>query len=74
MGEREDELKKEGWEKQFTYDEPRLSEAVELYESLGLEVRLESANETVVAGDCGVCYEGSIDKYKTIYTRKKSEP
>jgi hypothetical protein len=64
-------LKKQGWEKQFTYDEPRLSEAVEMYESLGLEVLLETPSEEEVAGDCGVCYEGTIEKYKTIYTRKK---
>jgi hypothetical protein len=74
MGKSEDELRKQGWEKQFTYDEPRLSEAVELYKSLGYEVHLESPNETEVAGDCGVCYEGTLDKYKTIYTRKKNDP
>lgn len=33
-----------GWTKQFTTDEPRLSEAVELYKSLGYEVRLEPAS------------------------------
>jgi hypothetical protein len=71
MGRKEDELKKEGWEKQFTYDEPRLSEAVELYMSLGYEVHLESPSEEEVVGDCGICYEGALEKYKTIYTRKK---
>ncbi|UCE75359.1 MAG: hypothetical protein JSV56_06575 [Methanomassiliicoccales archaeon] len=73
MGKKEDELKKEGWEKQFTYDEPRLSEAVEIYKSLGFEVHLESPSEEEVAGDCGVCYEGALEKYKTIYTRKKTK-
>ena len=38
---REAELEKEGWSRQFTSDEPRLSEAVELYKSLGFEVHLE---------------------------------
>jgi hypothetical protein len=35
------ELEKEGWPRQFKADEPRLSEAVEMYNSLGFEVHLE---------------------------------
>jgi hypothetical protein len=66
-----EELKKEGWVRQFTYDEPRLSEAKELYESLGYEVRLEPATKEEVLGDCSVCLEEDMDKYKTLYTRKK---
>jgi hypothetical protein len=38
---REAELDKEGWTRQFMADEPRLSEAVELYKSLGFEVHFE---------------------------------
>ena len=38
---REDELEREGWTRQFTVDEPRLSEAVEMYKLLGFEVHLE---------------------------------
>jgi hypothetical protein len=72
MGKTKDELEKNGWQRQFTTDEPRLSEAVELYIELGYEVHLESPSETEVLGDCGVCFEGTLDKYKTIYTRKKN--
>jgi hypothetical protein len=71
MGPREEELKNEGWEKQFTYDEPRLSEAKELYESLGYEVLLEPATKEEISGDCTVCFEEDMDKYKTLYTRKR---
>jgi hypothetical protein len=71
MGQRDEELKKEGWERQFTYDEPRLSEAKELYESLGYEVLLEPATKEEISGDCTVCLEEDMDKYKTLYTRKK---
>jgi hypothetical protein len=67
---KKEQLKKEGWERQFTYDEPRLSEAKELYESLGYEVRLEPATKEEIEGDCSVCLEEDMDKYKTIYTRK----
>jgi hypothetical protein len=73
MGKTKEELEKSGWQRQFTTDEPRLSEAVELYKELGYEVHLESPSEAEVAGECNVCFEGSIDKYKTIYTRKKNE-
>ncbi len=73
MGKREEELKKEGWERQFTYDEPRLSEAKELYESLGYEVRMEPATKEDIAGDCSVCLEEDMDRYKTLYTRKREE-
>ena len=73
MGKTKDELEKNGWQRQFTTDEPRLSDAVELYKELGYEVYLESPSEAEVLGDCGVCFEGTLDKYKTIYTRKKNE-
>ena len=73
MGKREEELKKEGWEKQFTTDEPRLSEAVELYKSLGKEVHLEPATPEELGGECGACFEDGAHKYKTIYTRQKKE-
>ncbi len=42
---REEELKKEGWEKRFTIDEPRLSEMVEQYKELGFddeEIKIEN--------------------------------
>lgn len=70
---REEELKRRGWTKQFTTDEPRLSEAVELYESLGYEVRLEPAafNETSEA--CKTCLLADCSKYKTIYTRPEKK-
>lgn len=41
---REQELTSQGWEKRTTYDEPRLSEMVELYRELGFEVHLEPLN------------------------------
>jgi hypothetical protein len=80
MGEspkREDELIKEGWTRRFVANEPRLSESVELYRSMGYEVRLEplppvdcdSADEE--SGECRACFKGFEDQYKIIYTRPK---
>ena len=70
---REDKLKSEGWEKQFTAEEPRLSEAVELYKSLGYEVHLEPVIGEEESEECQACFEEMADKYKTIYTRPKKE-
>ena len=59
-----------GWTKQFTTDEPRLSEAVELYKSLGYEVRLEPASFDETSEVCKTCLLADCHRYKTIYTRK----
>ncbi|MFX1254639.1 MAG: hypothetical protein ACFFCZ_23710 [Promethearchaeota archaeon] len=67
---RKSQLEEEGWTRQFTIEEHRVSEYVELYESLGYEVRVEP----VVPGEkdeCQVCYETECNKYRTIYTRSK---
>ncbi len=66
---REEELKKEGWEKRFTIDEPRLSEAVEQYKELGFEVFLEPVD--LSSEECTTCMKADADRYKTIYIRKR---
>ena len=67
---REEELKKEGWEKRFTTDEPRLSEMVDQYRQLGFEVRLEPVD--ISSEECTDCLTDPAfsDRYKTIYTRR----
>ncbi len=65
---REDELKKEGWEKRFTTDEPRLSEMVEQYKELGFEVLLEPVDTS--SEECTSCITAFNDRYRTIYTRR----
>jgi hypothetical protein len=67
---REEELRKEGWVKQFTASEPRLSEAVELYESLGFEVHLEPVRPEELSEECKACFEFAPEECKTIYTRR----
>ena len=71
-------LQKEGWTRQFTASEPRLSEAVALYRESGFEVHLEplpSGGEPdflplIDSGDgCAKCFEGFEDQYKIIFTR-----
>ena len=67
---REQELIKKGWEKQSTHDEPRLTDIVEMYKEIGLEVLIEPFNPKDEPG-CTDCMQGCSDKYKTIYTRIK---
>ncbi|MEJ5378330.1 MAG: hypothetical protein WHX93_17280 [bacterium] len=59
----------DGWTRQFVASEPRLSEAVELYRSLGLEVRLEPVSPGSLEGECLQCLEAAPDRFKVIYTR-----
>lgn len=69
---REEVLVHEGWEKQMTYDEPRLSELVELFEGTGFETLLEPFNPEEESG-CVECMRIEPERYKTIYTRKRME-
>jgi len=69
---KEEHLKKQGWNRQFVTDEPRLTEAVELYQQLGYEVHLEQASFEEINQMCKNCLEDDdCIKYKTIYIRKK---
>lgn len=68
---KEEELKRRGWVRQFVTDEPRLSEAVELYKELGYEVRLEPASFEEVNQICKNCLEADCERYKIIYIKKK---
>ncbi len=70
-GLREKELEKERWIRQTTIGEPRLSEIVELYKSLGYEVRLEPVKVNDLDDECRRCYEGEINEVKTVYVRKR---
>ncbi len=65
------EGKKEAWEKQFTVEASRVEEYVELYKSLGYEVKVKDATpEEFGKEECKVCFQGPC-KYKVIYTRPK---
>jgi hypothetical protein len=64
----EEKLTARGWKKQATYDEPRLSEMVEMYEKIGIEVHLEPFNPDNEK-QCTSCMQSTPGLYKTIYTR-----
>ena len=67
----EEKLIQAGWQKQSTYDDPRLSEMVEMYKQIGLEVHLEPFDAADADG-CTGCMQLFPWQFKTIYTRKKT--
>jgi hypothetical protein len=67
---RQEQLTRQGWKRQATYDEPRLSEMADMYRQIGLEVHLEPFHVHEEPG-CTDCMTTMPEKYKTIYTRKK---
>ena len=67
---RQEELARQGWQRQATYDEPRLSELANMYEDIGLEVHLEPFHVDEEPG-CTGCMAATPELYKTLYTRKK---
>lgn len=78
MTKREQELADAGWERRFIASEPRLGEALELYESIGFDVLLDplpSEDEMKGAGceekGCTACFELDRERYRIIYTRAK---
>jgi hypothetical protein len=68
---RKEQLKLQGWERQTTYDEPRLSEMADMYVEIGLEVHLEPFHPDEEPG-CTGCMAKKPERFKTIYTRKKA--
>ncbi len=67
------ELISEGWERRFIADARRAEEAMELYEQLGYEVRVEPAQGAELGDDCDDCQLMLLLQFKTIYTRKRRE-
>ena len=63
-------LEAEGWVQRFTIEAERADEYVELYQSLGEEVRVEPVTSDLLeAEECATCLLAACDKYVVIYTR-----
>jgi len=68
---RDEELIAQGWQRQVTYDEPRLSDIAIMYAELGYEVRLEPFDPLTEPGGCSACMRDNPQRFKTIYTRQR---
>lgn len=68
-------LRADGWIKQFTCGEPRLSEAVTLFKEIGKEILLEkmSPEDQLMGAECDACFISCSDDLKTIWTRLKNK-
>lgn len=61
-----------GWDRRCIIDNRRVSEQVELYESIGFEVMVKNVDpENLPEEYCKECFITDPEKYKIIYTRKK---
>lgn len=60
-----------GWTRRFVAAPPRLAEAVELYERLGYEVRVEPVPEEEWARECAGCALAPA-LFRVIYTRRRT--
>ncbi len=62
-------LRGKDWERGFTIEENRVIEYLELYESIGYEVRVEPATPDEIK-DCQVCFKADFNNLRTIYIRR----
>jgi hypothetical protein len=62
-------LASDGWKRRFVAPPYRLFELVELYNSLGLEVRLEPVLPEEMRGECTGCTL-ALSLYQIVYTRR----
>jgi signal recognition particle subunit SEC65 len=67
---KEDPLEKKGWRRRSILEEPRLSEVMQMYKDLGLEVLVKDVKpeDLKLPESCTECIDG---KFKVIYTRPK---
>ena len=67
-----EEKNKAYWERRCIIDNHRVSEQVEMYESIGFEVMVKDIDpEQLPEEYCKECFITSPEKYKILYTRKK---
>jgi len=60
----------EEWERGFTVEENRVAEYVELYKSIGYEVRVEPATPDEEE-ECQTCFKADFNNLRTIFIKRK---
>ncbi|MFX0004820.1 MAG: hypothetical protein ACFE9C_10860 [Candidatus Hodarchaeota archaeon] len=64
-------LRAKDWERGFTVEKNRVAEYVELYESIGYEVRVEPATPNE-SENCQECFKADFDNLRTIFIKRKN--
>ncbi len=64
------ELIADGWVRRFMANPERAKEAVELYESMGFEVKVKELTPADFGPNCTECGNSLCETYVLIYTRK----
>jgi hypothetical protein len=67
-GDRDSELLRAGWTRRFVAAPPRLTEMMELYRSLGLDVRDEPLDPRMIDVECTGCFSVAASS-RIIFTR-----
>ncbi len=62
----------QGWARRFMADGNRLTEYMELYTSLGFEVRTEAVLAEEIGQECSDCRLVICRQFVTLYTRRRS--
>jgi len=63
---------KTDWERRSIIDNDRVAEQVEIYESIGFEVKVKDVDPKHLPEEyCKECLIANPEKYKILYTRKK---
>jgi hypothetical protein len=60
----------DGWERRHLADPDRAKEAIEVYSSLGFEVKAQQLTPADFGSNCGDCASVICQSYVLIYTRR----
>ncbi len=63
------ETRSEEWVRRGIYDDPKLSQIINMYEEIGFTVRVEPFKPGMEPG-CIECIKENPDKYKVLYTKR----
>ena len=62
----------EGWVRRHFVEPVRVQESIELYESMGFEVRTRKPEASEFGSNCQGCASAGCRSYLVVYTRKKN--
>ncbi len=67
--ERGNPIRGKDWERTFTIEDRRVNEYVDLYKSIGYEVRVEPATPDEIQ-ECTACFKAEFENLKTIFIKR----